>query len=350
MPAAAAQWNRALDVADALLKKDKSKADIVRLIIPPGEKTGIENATPATPANPATPWSPPGAAALANPAAGGTTILFSKSPIDPAKPEALTTTFNAGDSIYALIQVGKSWRDLLGRGDESASSIDVPVDMLVDGANVDFQYVTIKNKAAMDSKYLVLDIAPDPAKMTAYKNDGFAYGEGKGNRKIGPDQYTYNLGRLAPGRHTVKFQVRSFGNIFSAGELTITGNDYKPYASLRESILKEMLNVGGMPKAQMTNLQLEAQMMKLLLNAGWKTVRRLVIVDKDWWNDLLEGGDSPVIGRHIAAAVCGKAEDGSYFWSNVTFQQHKLIDGSFGPLEISHTGIKRPISEENIDK
>jgi hypothetical protein len=202
----------------------------------------------------------------------------------------------------------------------------------------------------MDSKYLVLDIAPDPAKMTAYKNDGFAYGEGKGNRKIGPDQYTYNLGRLAPGRHTVKFQVRSFGNIFSAGELTITGNDYKPYASLRESILKEMLNVGGMPKAQMTNLQLEAQMMKLLLNAGWKTVRRLVIVDKDWWNDLLEGGDSPVIGRHIAAAVCGKAEDGSYFWSNVTFQQHKLIDGSFGPLEISHTGIKRPISEENIDK
>jgi hypothetical protein len=90
-------------------------------------------------------------------------------------------------------------------------------------------------------------------------------------------------------------------------------------------------------------------MIKLLRNAGWKNIRKLIIVDKDWWIDRVEGGDSAVKGRHIGAAAVAKAEDGTYFWSNVTFEQQKQIDGSFGPLELSSTGVKRPIKEENID-
>jgi hypothetical protein len=283
-------------------------------------------------------------------AKGGSTTIFSRSPIDPAKSGEVVATFKAGDHIYGLIQVDKTWRELLGNGDESVKKIEVPIDMIVDGKTVDFQYITIKNEKAIDSKVLVLDIAPDPAKMTAYKDEGFAYAEGKGNRKIGPDQYTYNLSNLKPGKHTIKFQVRSYGDILSAGQFSIQGDDYKPYATLRENILKEMLNVGGMPQSQKTDVQLQAQMMKLLRNAGWKNIRKLAITDKDWWIDRVEGGDSAVKGRHIGAAVAAKAEDGTYFWSNVTFEQQKQIDGSFGPLELSHTGAKRPIKEENIDK
>lgn len=322
---ASAQWGGAKDMAEKLLKKDKEEAKKDS----PDGKTGDDKS--------------------AAPKDGGT-IVFSKSPIAPAKPENLTSQFKTGDSIYAVIRIEKTWRELLGNGDKDAKEIQVPVDMLLDGEKVDFQYITIKNAKAIDSTILVLDIAPDPAKMTAYKDEGFSYGEGKGNRKIGPDQYTYNLGSLKPGKHTVKFQVRSYGDIFSAGEFIIEGDDYKPYTDLREKILQEMMNVGGMPKSQKTDVQLEAQMMKLLLNGGWKSVRRLVIVDKDWWIDRHSGGNSAVVGRHIAAGVAAKAEDGSYFWSNVTFQQLKQIDGSFGPLEISATGIKRAIKEENIDK
>jgi hypothetical protein len=281
---------------------------------------------------------------------GGSTTIFSKSPINPVKPDKLATAFKVGDYIYGLIRTEKTWRDLLGNGDEDVKEIQVPIDMIVDGKTIDFQYITIKNEKAIDGKVLVLDIAPDPAKMTAYKDEGFTYAEGKGNRKIGPDQYTYNLAKLNPGKHTIKFQVRSFGDIFSAGEFTIEGDDYKPYAELREKILKEMLNVGGMPQSQKTDVQLQAQMMKLLQNAGWKNIRKLIIVDKDWWIDRVEGGDSAVKGRHIGAAAAAKAEDGTYSWSNVTFEQQKQIDGSFGPLELSHTGVKRPIEEENIDK
>jgi hypothetical protein len=294
--------------------------------------------------------SEPNAAEDAEPSNGAAAAIFSGSPIDPAKPGKLAAAFKAGDSIYCLIKIEKTWRDLLGEGSEDIKEIQVPIDMLVDGEKLDFQYVTIKDKKAIDGKTLVLDIAPEPSKMTAYKDEGFAYGEGKGNRKIGPDQYTYILSKLDPGKHAVKLQVRSYGDILSAGEFTIEGGDYKPYAELREKILKEMLNVGGMPPSQKTDVQLQAEMMKLLRNAGWKNIRKLVIVDKDWWNDRVEGGDSAVIGRHIGAAAAAKADDGTYFWSNLTFEQKKQIDGSFGPLELSHTGVKRPIKEENIDK
>ncbi|MCE5326442.1 MAG: hypothetical protein LLG01_08505 [Planctomycetaceae bacterium] len=345
------QFGKALKIAEQL-RKEKEERERKEKEKETAKET--EKTSPAQNSDSGTNPSDPGAARRErmrkSQAAPAGKIVFSAAPIDPAKPENLVTEFKSGDSIYALVQTDKTWRDLLGKGDAEVKEIQVPLDMLVDDKTVDFQYITIKNAPAIDSKLLIVDIAPDPAKMTAYKDEGFAWGEGKGGRKIGPDTYTYNLGQLAAGKHTVKFQVRSFGKVFSAGEFTISGDDYKPYTALREKVLQEMLNVGGMPKSQKTDIQLEATMMKLLQNAGWKNIRRLVIVDKDWWNDLASGGNSAVIGRHIGAAVAAKAEDGTYFWSNVTFQQNKLIDGSFGALELSKTGIKRPIKEENIDK
>ena len=283
-------------------------------------------------------------------AAAAGKIVFSASPIDPAKPANLATSFKSGGHIYALVQVEKTWRALLGKGDKSVKAIEVPIDMLVEGKNVDFQYITIKKPEAIDSKYLVLDVAPEPGKMTAYKDPGFSYAEGKGNRKIGPDQYTYNLAELEPGKHTIRFQIRSYGDVFSAGEFTIEGDSYKFYGELREKLLAEAAQVATMPKAQKVDKELEATMRKLLDNAGWKSIRKLVIVDKDWWLDRSEGGDSPIVSRHIAAAAATKADDGSVYWCICTFHEQKRLDGSFGPLELTDQGQKKPVLEENIDK
>lgn len=280
----------------------------------------------------------------------GARILFSAAPIDPAKPENLATSFKAGSHIYALVQVEKTWRELLAKGNKSANEVQVPIDMLIDGKDVDFQYITIKKPAALDTKFLVLDIAPEPDKMTAYKDPGFFHGAGKGKRKIGPDQYTYNLGELESGKHTIRFQVRSYGDVFSAGEFTIEGESYKFYAELREKLLAEAFKVATMPEAQKVDKELEATMRKLLENAGWKDIRKLVIVDKDWWLNRAEGGDSPIVSRHIAAAAAAKADDGSYYWCICTFHQQKRLDGSFGSLELTKVGEKKPIAEENIDK
>jgi len=283
-------------------------------------------------------------------AAGAGGILFSASPINPAQPENLSKNFKAGDFIYGLVQIDKTWRDLLGRGDQSAKEIQVPFDMLVDGEKVDFQYITIKKPEALDGKLLVFDVAPESGKMTAYKDPGLSYAEGKGGRKIGPDQYAYNLSSLAPGKHTIRFQIRSYGDVFAAGDFTIEGDDYKGYGALREKLLAEAFQAATMPQAQKVDKGLEATMRKLLENAGWTNIRKLVIIDKDWWLDRAEGGDSPIVSRHMAAAAAAKADDGRYFWCVCTFHQQKRIDGSFGPLELTDVGPKKPILEENIDK
>ncbi|MBU1568171.1 MAG: hypothetical protein KJ630_21425 [Proteobacteria bacterium] len=105
-----------------------------------------------------------------------------------------------------------------------------------------------------------------------------------------------------------------------------------------------------MPAAKMTNISLQNEMIAELKNRGWSNVRRLVIVDKDWWNDLVSGGNSPVKSRHIAAAAAAKAADGSYYYCRVTFHQQKLASGGFGKLALTRTGEKKTILEVNIDK
>ncbi|HPM00065.1 MAG TPA: hypothetical protein PLS45_09290, partial [Bacillota bacterium] len=97
-----------------------------------------------------------------------------------ASPAGLTTEFQAGDHIYGLILPGKSWRDLYGAGDKT--ELGVMVGMTA-GDNDDYQYITLKKPQYIDADSLVLEIAPDPAKMTSYKDPDMLFGEGKGNRK-----------------------------------------------------------------------------------------------------------------------------------------------------------------------
>ncbi|MHC1764343.1 MAG: hypothetical protein AB9869_08550 [Verrucomicrobiia bacterium] len=117
-------------------------------------------------------------------------ILFSKLPIDPANPQNFATQFRAGDTIYGLIRMEKSWRDVYKAGNKSELGLMI---VMVIGENQTYQYITLKQKELLDTKHLVLDIAPAPDKMTAYRSPDIQFGEGKGNRKIGPIAFTYEL-------------------------------------------------------------------------------------------------------------------------------------------------------------
>lgn len=278
------------------------------------------------------------------------TIVFSKAPIDPAKPEGLTASFAAGDKVYSLIRMDKTWREVLGKKREDLGEIEVPLALFVDDEQTDFQYAILRKPALMDSNLLVMDMAPDLGKMTAYKDPAITYGAGKGYRKIGPDQYTYILGRLAPGKHKLRLQVLSYGDALASGEFEIQGNDYKCYAALREEILSELKKGATMPAAGMANKELEATMAKLLKNAGWSSVLKLLIVDKDWWIDRAAGGDSAIVSRHMDAAAATKGPDGKCFYKTVQFHQRKLITGEFGPLELTSQGQPHELPEENLNK
>lgn len=271
---------------------------------------------------------------------GGGKIIFSKSPIDRANPANLTNSFQAGDTIYGLIQADKSWREIYNAKDKTELGIMIVMEI---AGNQTLQYITLKKPEYIDSKQLVLDIAPALDKMTAYNNPDIQFGEGKGNRKIGPIAFTYDLAQLPAGKHKVKFYIKNYGEKPAAGELQIDGADFKFYADLHEKVKAASDTIVTLPRPGMVNKDLESQMGKLLENAGWTNILRIVIVDKDWW---LEENRS----RYLNTAAAAKGADGQCYWCNLQFTQPKLIDGSWGKLELTKTGVKRNIAEGNVNK
>ena len=133
-------------------------------------------------------------------------------------------------------------------------------------------------------------------------------------------------------------------------EFSISGNDFSVYGALLEDIKAGAGSKQVMPKIGMTDVSLQDEMKALLKNSGWPKIERLLIVDKDWWLNRVSGGDSAFKSRHIEAAAAAKKSDGSYYFSHVTFLQPMLITGDWGKLEISHTGKKKTILKENINK
>lgn len=280
------------------------------------------------------------AATSASASSAGAAIVFSKSPLDPQKPANLTTSFTAGDSIYGLIQVNKTWRELYNA--KAKSEVAIMIVMKV-GTSETLQYITLKKPELIDSNYLVLEIAPDPKKMTSYTDPAIVFGESKGNRKIGPIAFTYDLAQLSSGKHTVSFFVRDYGKKYAAGEFEIEGSSFKTYADLHEKVKAASEAGETLPAAKMVNKDLEKKMHALLENAGWENILRIVIIDKDWWT---EGNKL----RYLNVAAAAKDASGRCYWCKLQFTQPKLISGGWGELTLTRTGEKRNIDEKNVNR
>jgi len=272
-------------------------------------------------------------------------IVFSREPIDPGNPSDLTTQFDAGDYIYGLINTTKPWSEIY-RGKSDA---DVMVNVKLDGKKIHAQFVKLKTPELMARQHLVFEIAPDPDKMTAYDDPNRAYGSSTATMRQGPNELTHHLAQLDPGQHTMELDITYYGDVWSAGSFTITGNDFQGYASLHKQIAEGVTASFTLPAAKMTNKSMAAEMQSLLENAGWEDIHRINIVDKDWWTDRVNGGDTAVISRHIAAAALAKDNDG-YYYKVCTFHQDKLLTGGFGDLYVSHQGDRVPVPAKNIDK
>ncbi len=267
----------------------------------------------------------------------GGKILFSKSPIDVNNPANLTNSFSAGDHIYALIQVEEAWVDIKKIGNSNKTEAKIPLIVFIDGKRL-FQYITIKNQQLAKGKHLLLDIAPETANMTTYSDPQILFPDAYGS-KWGPATFTNKFSQLSAGSHEIKMEISSYGRVSAAGEFSLSGNDYSSYATLHEKIKTIITNNRAFPAAKMNNSKMEKEMLQLCENAGMENIKKLVIVDKDWWIDRVSGGNSAVKSRHMAAAVAIKDNSGSYY-KTVTFHQQKLITGAFGPLEFTHAGDK----------
>ncbi len=269
-------------------------------------------------------------------------VVFGKSPLDPASP-AGQTSFQTGENIYGLIVFTKPMGQIWG------SSATILVNVSVDGKALRVQSMNISDPGELKKSHLVFNLAPAPDKMTDYANPNIKLGK-VGDLNLGPVFISKELAQLAPGKHTVAVKVDYYGENFAKGEFVLEGQDYAAYAALHEKLKAAAAQTVTLPKAQMTNKALEEEVKALLVNAGWPTVLRLNIVDKDWWLDRASGGDSPVVSRRMDAAALAQAADGSYYYCLVSFQQPRLITGDWGKLEIMKVGAKHVVPKENIDR
>jgi hypothetical protein len=270
-------------------------------------------------------------------------IVFAKEPLDPAKPSGTTRSFEAGDHIYGLVQTKKPWSEIYRNKKKARIRIDVKID----GKKIHAQFVELRKPEYLARKYLVFEIAPE--EMTAYSNPDIVYGKSTATLRQGPMEMLHHLSKLPSGKHKLEFKVAHYSKTWAQGGFEIEGSDFKAYKEMAQDAAGAAAKSVTLPKAKMINKSMEAKMRELAKNAGWPDVYRLNIIDKAWWLNRVSGGDSPVKSRHMAAAIMAEDGDG-YYYKVCTFHQHRLITGGWGQLELTHTGDRVPVAEENKDK
>lgn len=270
-------------------------------------------------------------------------IVFAKAPLDPANPSGTTRTFEAGDHIYGLVLAKKPWSEIYRNKNKAMIRIDVKID----GKKIHAQFVELRKPEYLARKYLVFEIAPK--EMTAYSDPDIVYGKTTATMRQGPMEMLDRLSKLPSGKHKLEFKVAYYGKTWAQGGFEIQGSDFEDYKDMAKQAAGAAAKSVTLPRAKMTNKAMEAKMRELAKNAGWPDIYRLNIIDKAWWIDRVSGGNSPVKSRHMAAAIMAKDGDG-YYYKVCTFHQHRLITGGFGPLELTHTGDRVPVAEENKDK
>ena len=293
--------------------------------------------------------SEPGGEAGEESALVATHMVFSSSPIDPASPANLTTSFAAGDSIYALVQLDETFQNLAEPdADEPPTRVMVEVKTYVDGSYEASFNITLRNDAAA-GRTLALDIAPEPENLTAFDNPEVEVGK-TFDVYDGPIQFTKTLKELAPGEHTIRVEVYHYG-VWAQADFVIQGEDYAVYGERRDGLLEEITKSFTMPEPKMVDADLEAEMLEALKSADaevWQNdILRIVIIDADWYVEHYDD-TALILRRYIRTNVAIKDADGAcWVYDLVTFEQEH--DGSeYGPTTFSGVGDRKEILEENI--
>ena len=278
-----------------------------------------------------------------------TNMVFSKSPIDVAEPEDLTTSFAAGDPIYALVRVDKTFQNLAAPdADEPPKKVLVEVKTYVDGTYKASFNVILRNDAAA-GRALVLDVAPGPEAMTVFDDPNVEIGK-TFDVYDGPIQFTKTLKGLKPGQHTIRVELYRYG-VWAEAEFLIEGEDFAVYGELRDKLLDELTKGVTMPTPKRVDPDLEAEMLDALKSANaevWQNdILRIVIIDADWYLERHEISGI-ILFRYIRANVAVKDKDGvCWRYDLVTFKQD-YVGEEFGPTKFSGVGDRKEIPEENV--
>jgi hypothetical protein len=296
-------------------------------------------------------------------------IIFSKTPFDPLQPPAEpVTSFNAGDHIYAVAYFEKTIQELFNAQPTDKLFIETfmyeikpPLYSYQQPSEQQLTFVNVRvSGSLLQNKYLVLDIAPDPDKTTAYSNPEMVFKE-FGKKYDGPVNFCESLSKLQAGKNKLNIVVKCNYEDAAKGIFTMEGSDFGVY-----KVLSEKLNIAAqsagvknatLPKALKKDSVLEGQMLAAIKKSNdWTSGRfdateilRLVIIDEDWTirRHELTGA---ILHRYIRAAIAVKTKDGNCAYYNLVTFQEDYVGGKFQPLKYDGAGDKVMMSCDNVNK
>jgi hypothetical protein len=293
-------------------------------------------------------------------------IIFSKKVINPSDPGGLITQFQSGDNIYSVAFFDKAIQELSGSGTKSKVTMEVFIyelkQPLYDYQQPsEMQLVTSTltvSGAALQNKYLPLDIIPGTSDMTAYGNPDLFYKK-FGPKFDGPVKFAERFGKLEPGEHEIIVRLMYNYGAVAEGKFIIKGDNYAAYQKMSTGINESASNLKTkdtvMPKSARSDKKLESEMLAAFKNSQTYKDRvkgevlRIVIIDPDWMTRRHQI-TGVILHRYIRAAIAVKNSDGTCtLWNLVTFQQD-YVSNAFQKTKYDGIGDPLKIPCENVTK
>ncbi|MBN2426618.1 MAG: hypothetical protein JXR46_06045 [Calditrichaceae bacterium] len=276
-------------------------------------------------------------------------IIFSKSPIAVNSPTNLVNDFKSGDHIYGMAYFSQPIKKLC-KGKISKNATKYVVEILVYKND---SYITSMNPTLLGELFegtnLVLDIAPEASKMTAYNNPGLSW-KMYGKTKEGPLRFAEILSEFDEGKTTIKLEIKACYEVIASGEFTIEGENFDFYGNQMTDLQNAETHTVQMPKAKKNDPALEKEMKSLLQassNDAWKgDIIKVVIIDNDWFLERhkLTGA---ILFRYIRTEVAVKKNDGCWLYRLVTFKQN-YVGNKYDKTYWDGAGDRVKIPCENI--
>lgn len=269
----------------------------------------------------------------------GSRLIFSKQPIDPESPRNLTTSFNAGDHIYGLLilpgPVKEFVRDQYVRDSTKGYSVTRPgfeVDFQIDGSPMfdgltKFVFQLEQKEGALDAvptdHFLIFDIAPEASKARTYGYEKMyfplltAVGRRNNKAKAGAQFYSFHIGKLGAGDHTVSLTFSGSERV--TGEFSISGSNFAFYKKLAD----EMDNVAAanaiMPKPVWSNASVTGSVARAYRKVGSETVVRTVLISPSWFVQRNSLGF--IVHRGLFAVIATRTAGGECYMQKEYFKQ-----------------------------
>ncbi|HEY3359374.1 MAG TPA: hypothetical protein VGQ83_39355 [Polyangia bacterium] len=276
------------------------------------------------------------------------TIVFAPSAAavtTPEKPAQFTSTFTAGQPIFFRAYLPRSLENSFrAEGVECHTGDDVwrTYSMLVDGKPV-----------GDGGEFYAEKMAPESfRKSTSIRFDQALNGQPDRTEKS--PHRAYNdvvLPALTPGSHKLTLSVG--GRCMARNQRNAVVNLQTPMAKGDFTVTVSAADAakGGvqLPKAGKKDAKLEKEM-AAVMKAKWTqdTILKVVIVDKDWTNEVLKTKKATVVtSRRIATKVAVK-QGAKCRLFEVVFKQPAQKNKKFGPTEYYSTGDTDELPCQNV--